>query len=113
FGTDGIVVVSGGGVIKAFAPPQLSSTIIENERPNWRVFPNPATEPPILWVDDAREGAEYTLFDVGGRVITSGPVHQGSNILNWGVAPPGLYHLVIWDGWQRRTAKIMRIQNTY
>lgn len=113
FGTDGIVVVSGGGVIKAFAPPQLSSTIIENERPNWRVFPNPATEPPILWVDDAREGAEYTLFDVGGRVITSGPVHQGSNILNWGVAPPGLYHLVFWDGWQRRTAKIMRIPNTY
>lgn len=112
FGTDGIVVVSGGGVIKAFAPPQLSSSVFAYESSNWRVFPNPSSEPPMLWVDDIRDGAEYTLFDVGGRIIASGPVFKGLNSLSWGAAPSGLYHLVFWDGRKRHTTKLLRIPNS-
>jgi len=109
FGSDGIVVVSGSGVLKAFAPPQLSSGVVSPDVRSWHIFPNPSSEHPVLWVENADQTAMYSLFDAWGRLVASGSIRSGRNSLDWGNAPEGMYHLIFWDGRQTHARKLVRV----
>src|SRR5690606_633398 len=85
-------------------PYRLSTETLAKE--SFRYYPNPVDG--VLTIE-TEEPLAYTLYDLTGRRMAEGALRQGSNTVDTGALPSGLYMLQLKNGnGARRTVKLMK-----
>ncbi len=84
----------------------LSVDSVQQDKP-LTIYPNPATG--TLHIDNLKDPATYTLYDITGRVVATSQLTTGPNELNTTHLSPGIYllHLQHKDG-TREVHKIVK-----
>lgn len=58
-----------------------------------RLYPNPAKD--FVNIDGVAPGAQYTIADFSGRIVSSGGINEGGNALDIRMLPGGIYVIKI------------------
>jgi hypothetical protein len=91
------------------AIPQVVSVDESTAPADLRAWPVPFRDEFWLGGTSVRRGAPWRILDAMGREILSGAVqHDGSEHLDTGALPSGLYSLVISDGPRARTLRLSK-----
>jgi outer membrane protein assembly factor BamB len=91
---NGLVVVTGAGLIKAYKPTQITTDLQETGIITHSVHPNPARDRLVITPDPADIGAPFALHDACGREVLRGRLwHAPSTSIDLSGIPSGAYFL--------------------
>lgn len=90
-GSDGLVAVSGGNIIKVYTP-DINTGIDKIETPPELVcYPNPVRDNVNILVNNRLAGSEYCITDNSGRIVVKGRLKGESDFLNLSFLTAGVY----------------------
>lgn len=86
---------SNQGVQQPFEFYEITSDIDELNSGNFSIYPNPSNEYLILKTPSVAENLSYTLYDMMGKVISTGDIFSIETKVDTRSYAPGEYHISI------------------
>jgi outer membrane protein assembly factor BamB len=98
---NGLTVVSGAGVIKAYKPTQSTNGVNELDASAWTARPDPLAGTLTIRCSDGHQGTPYALHDASGRVVRAGTLVGNTTLVPLHGIAPGVLLLRIGAGTRR------------
>jgi hypothetical protein len=92
---NGLVVVTGGGIIKAYKPTETATAITGPEARSLGIHPNPVSDLLHVPIPESLYGAYYALLDARGRTVRQGRLTVASATIPMADLRSGVYLLRI------------------
>ena len=70
------------------------------------VYPNPATEK--VYINNLDGFQEYSILNMQGEVLKSGKLNSYNNQINIEPYSPGMYFMILKNGYNRHTVKLLK-----
>ena len=90
---NGLVVVTGAGVLKAYKPTETTTSIAETRGADWSVHPNPVSDVLTIAGEDVQPGESFALLDASGRIALQGLLTGPSTAVGLADLGSGVYFL--------------------
>jgi hypothetical protein len=75
-------------------PPPVDETAIgENQMSGFHLFPVPANVQVIVYMPAAQNVETYSIYNLTGKLVLSGKLQQGENLIRISELPAGIYNL--------------------
>jgi hypothetical protein len=94
FASNGIAVAAGRNTIRAYVPEQQTS-VIQTERFNVSVFPNPVSTFIVIDCDDLPGDTRFSITDSKGRVVLTGTIDSRQKTIYLPDLQKGIYFVNI------------------
>lgn len=89
-------VIQGLNVSKTVYTPQITAAVVDAPIINASVYPNPVANYIVLSIGNLNvSNLNYNLYDVNGRTIASGLIHQKQTTISFPYIVPGSYILQV------------------
>jgi hypothetical protein len=90
---NGLVVVSGAGIIKAYKPTETATTMDEAGSDAPRLHPNPVSDQLVVRVHEGSPRDHYVLCDASGRIVRQGRMTSAQATIPMADLHAGVYLL--------------------
>jgi len=90
---NGLVVVTGAGIIKAYKPTETATAITGHEARSLGIHPNPVSDLLHVPIHEGMYGAHYSLLDARGRTVRQGRLTVPSATIPMADLHSGVYLL--------------------
>jgi len=101
---NGLVVVTGAGVLKAYKPTETSTSVGEIHGVEWSVQPNPVSDVLTITCGYVQIGQPFALLDASGRMALQGRLTGPSTPVELAGLSSGVYFLQV----GRRTMRVVK-----